>query len=136
CPVGQHAKRLGKIDPFVFLDEIKDIAAGAATPALVGLALRVQFERGCVVVVEWAQSLELGTGTVERQRLADQRDDVDRVLDRGKDGFRISGHRGLLNRRLRPGSMVVAAAGVRTPSCPHPEGPLTVPSLAPASREL
>ena len=66
--------------------------------------------------MERAQCLELRTGAMQGQVFADQRDDVDRVLDGGKCRFGVSGHRGLLNRSLRPGSMVIAVAGTRTPS--------------------
>src|SRR5262249_16278051 len=53
------------------------------------------------------ERFKLGTGTGQAgQVLADQRDDVDRVLDGGKGSFGMSGHRGLLDCGLRPGSMV------------------------------
>ena len=86
-----------------------DVAARPAAPALVRLALGVDFERGGVVVVERAEGLELGAGPVQGEIFANQRDDIDRVLDGGEGGFGLSGHRGLLPERgLRPGSMVIA----------------------------
>ena len=54
---GQRFERLAKIDVIVFLNERQDIAAFAAGPATVILELRIDVERGPVVVVKGTQAL-------------------------------------------------------------------------------
>ncbi len=71
-------------------------------------------------------ALNFETDTMEGQVFADQGDDVDRALDRGQDGFWLSGHRGLLKEGLRPGSMVIEGVETRADG-PLYDAPRTVP---------
>jgi hypothetical protein len=70
-PLGQHAERLGKLDSFVRLHKIEDVAARPAAPTLERLALGVQFQRGVVIVVERTQGLELRARAVQGEVVAD-----------------------------------------------------------------
>ena len=49
-----------------------------------------------MIVVERTNRLELGTIAMKRQVVADQGDNVDRLLDGGEGGFRLPGHKVLL----------------------------------------
>ena len=63
CSIGQHAQRLGKINVFDILHEIKNVPPRSATPALVRLAFGIQLEGRIVVVVKRTERLVLAYPT-------------------------------------------------------------------------
>ena len=74
--------------------KIENVAPLSATPALVRLAFGIQFEGRIMVVVKRTERLVPRTHTAQRQVLADQGDNIDRVFYGGFSRFGMSGHRG------------------------------------------
>ena len=80
---GQLAERLGKRQAVALHDEAEDVAAEPAAEALPALAHGRDHERGCLLTVERAETLERGPRLLQRHRLADDVDDRELVLDFG-----------------------------------------------------
>jgi hypothetical protein len=59
CPFRQHTQGLWKIDSFDPLNEIENIAAGAAGPTFKRLAFGIELERRAMVVVKGAKNFVL-----------------------------------------------------------------------------
>ena len=82
---GQLAERLGECQTVSLHDEAEDVASEPAAEALPALAHRGHHERGCLLTVERAETLERGPRLLQRHRLADDVDDRELVLNLGRN---------------------------------------------------
>ena len=74
--LGEPANRRGKIQVFVFHDETKNRAPGAAAEAMIGLTLRIDMKGGRFFPMERAQRPPARSGALERKIGADDLDDI------------------------------------------------------------
>src|SRR5207237_10455544 len=80
-PLGEHAQRVEKLDAVALHDEINSVAAGLAAEAVKKLLGGIDAERGRLLLVERAQTDELGPAALESDALPDQFDDVRSLED-------------------------------------------------------
>ncbi len=84
----EDLERLGERQAVALHHEAEDVAALAAAEALPGIPGRRDRERRCLLAVEGAQTLVGGAGLLQRDRLTDDVDDAELVLDFGCDADR------------------------------------------------
>jgi hypothetical protein len=75
-PLGEIPDGFGERHFLVQLDELDDVAAGAAAETLEETLVLVDVERRSLLLVERTESLERGTCLLERHHVPDHADDV------------------------------------------------------------
>ncbi len=73
---GQKFERLGKADPFVFLNKSEHVAVFTTGPASIALPVRIDDEGGTAIVVEGTQTLERVPRRAQFEIAFDHLDDV------------------------------------------------------------
>ena len=80
-PLGEHLEGLAELDAFDLHDEREDVAADVTDPALERLPFGIDLEAGPGVVVPGAKGHVVAALTAQGKMLADQLDDIGRLLD-------------------------------------------------------